>query len=126
MTKQAKAKWLEDNLVYLYGNGGVADYPIIPSQPRNLQVTYDGTPDGEKWVLTWDVPLSDGGDAITNYRFYSSLDGESPEAEPLTATYEVPAPPQPGAYPDGTQFWITAVNSLGESGRSNTVTAEVR
>jgi len=118
VTKQAKAKWLEDNLAYLYGNGGVADYPIIPSQPRSLAVVYDS--ENDQFDFTWNAPLSDGGSALTEYNFYvNGAYVNSPAATEFTNI------DNGTLVSDGDEIYVTAVNSLGESGRSNTVTAEV-
>jgi hypothetical protein len=111
VTQQARAKWLKDNLAYLYGNGGIADSgPYIPSQPRNLTVTYDGV-DG--FDIEWDAPLSDGGTELLIYNIY--LDGVGfTDATPPATSVNVDA-----------QVWVTATNAIGESGRSNTVTATI-
>lgn len=115
MTKQAKAKskWLEDNLAYLYGNGGVADPgPYIPSAPRNLAAADAG---GGNYDLTWDVPISDGGQALIGYNVYQN--------DSLLTTVPAPAGGLSAvAAVDGDTFYVKAVNGIGEGGRSNIVT----
>ena len=74
-------------------------------------------------VVTWDPPASDGGAPITEYRVNSSIGGQvctvAATAPPLTCTVSGLVN---GRY---YSFWVTAVNSAGESPRSNVLGVQV-
>src|SRR2546427_828258 len=49
-------------------NEAIATLPAVPTAPQNLQAT----PGVAKILLNWQVPSSNGGSAITNYKIYRS------------------------------------------------------
>jgi len=89
-----------------------------PSSPQNLRAIA-----GDAQVtLSWSAPLSDGGSPITNYRIYK---GESAGAETLLTTIGNLLTYTDTAVTNGQTYYyeVTAVNSFGESARSNEVSA---
>ena len=88
----------------------------VPSAPQNLSAA---PAKGKGIQLTWEVPSSDGGSAITGYNVYRSTDGGQTYA--LYAT-----PGNVTSYKDthttrGATYWyyVTAVNGVGEGPESN-------
>ena len=83
--------------------------PTAPSPPLNLSGTFDGT----NYILSWDVPSSDGGSAITDYVIEYSQDASS------WSTYDDGV----GTATDATltglgesyYFRVSAVNAVGTS-----------
>ena len=111
----------EEDAVVAAGTG-------VPSAPRVLVATQGAT---GVVALDWDVPASDGGAAITNYKIYKSTTsavagwaevttGLAP-AHPSTATTTVVSSLGTVA----TWFRVTAINGSGESAPSNVVTLTV-
>jgi len=97
----------------------VPSSPTVPSAPQNLQATA-----GDSQVtLTWQAPASDGGSTITQYNIYR---GPSSGSESFigsvsgsTLTYT-----NTGLMNGVTYFYqVAAVNSIGESPRSNEASA---
>ena len=90
----------------------------LPSAPLNLAATAGNA----KIDLSWSAPSSNGGSAITNYRIYRRV---ASSVESLIATIGNTL-----AYTDVTAangqtyyYRVTAVNSLGESPKSNEASA---
>ena len=95
--------------------------PTPPSSPQNLT----GVRDGESVVLSWDPPENDGGSSITGYRIYK---GTSSGEE----TFLIEVSSTTTSYTDtdvsgGNTYWyyVTAVNSVGESNPSNEVSVYI-
>ncbi len=91
----------------------------VPSAPQNLQATA-----GDGYVkLTWSPPSDNGGSSITNYKIYrgTSSGGESYLAQVggSTTTYTDNSVTNGVTY----YYYVTAVNSVGESDKSNEVSA---
>ncbi len=88
-----------------------------PSPPQNLQATAG---DGQV-TLTWQAPSDDGGASITNYKIYrgTSSGGESylTEVDGSTLSYTDTSVTNGQTY----YYYVTAVNSAGESEESNEV-----
>ena len=97
------------------GGGG----NTVPGAPTNLQATA-----GNGYVvLTWSAPSSNGGAAITGYNIYrgTTSDGESSltSVSGSVLTYNDTAVTNGQTY----YYYVTAVNSVGESAKSNEVSA---
>ena len=89
-----------------------------PSAPQNLKAAA-----GDAQVtLSWSAPSSDGGSPITNYRVYR---GTNAGAETLLTTLGNVLTYTDKAVTNGQTYYyqVTAVNSFGESARSNEVSA---
>ncbi len=87
--------------------------PTVPSAPQNLTAT----PGDGQITLAWGAPASDGGATITGYNVYR--DGSllvSVVASPQSYTELV-------ANGLSHSYHVSAVNSVGQSGPSNTATA---
>lgn len=89
----------------------------VPAAPLNLSATA-----GDGYIdLAWDVPLSDGGSAITNYQIYR---GGSPDSEELYyTTLDVSTTYRDNSVTNGTTYYykVLAVNSVGLGPLSNEV-----
>jgi hypothetical protein len=91
----------------------------VPTAPRSLTAKAAGTGITLKWL----APTSNGGGAITGYRIYR---GTSSSSGTLIATVsasalsfvDTTAPRKTTSY-----YWVTAINAVGESPRSNVVSA---
>src|SRR5207302_6493180 len=92
--------------------------PTPPSAPTNLVATAGNAQVG----LTWQAPASNGGSPITNYRVYR---GTTSGGETLLATVGVVLTYTDAAVSNGVTYYyqISAVNSAGESPRSNEASA---
>jgi len=92
----------------------------FPSPPANLQAY--GT--GSSIVLNWEPPLYTGGSTITNYRIYR---GTASGTETLLTTLGNVSTYTDTGVAVGTTYYyyVTAVNAVGESNRSNEVSATV-
>lgn len=89
--------------------------PIVePSAPQNLQATAG---DGQV-IIDWDAPTSDGGASITNYNLYR---GQSAGSETLLITLGNVLTYTDTAVTNGNTYFYqaSAVNSVGESSKSN-------
>ena len=92
---------------------------VEPSAPRNVTAKASGT----GISIGWTAPLSTGGATITNYRVYR---GTTSTSGSLIATVtgsartfvDTTAPRKVAGF-----YWVTAVNVVGESVRSNVVSA---
>ena len=88
-----------------------------PSAPQNLTATAGDS----QIALTWQVPSSNGGASITNYKIYRGTSSNNEtyltEVSGSTTTYT------DTGLTNGTTYYykVTAVNSVGESGFSNEV-----
>ena len=95
---------------------------VPPTPPRNLQAN----PGNGYITLRWDPPADDGGSAITNYRIYKSTSsgGERylTQVGASTTTYTDSSVSKGITY----YYYVTAVNSVGESQPSNEVNATSR
>src|SRR5438445_4511823 len=91
-----------------------SDSPTPPSAPQNLQATGGNA----KVTLSWQVPSSNGGSAITSYKIYKS---NSTGAETLLATRGNLTSYTDLTVTNGhTYFYkVSALNSIGESPQSN-------
>ena len=93
----------------------------VPTEPQNLIAT----PDNGQITLTWQSPISDGGAAITGYRIYRGLSSG-------TETFLVQVGVTTGYVNTGLTngvtyyYYITAINTVGESNPSNEVSATPR
>ncbi|NPA75764.1 MAG: fibronectin type III domain-containing protein, partial [Euryarchaeota archaeon] len=100
------------------GSGGGSS-GSVPSAPLNLKATA-----GDGYVtLSWSAPSSNGGSAITEYKIYrgTSKGGEKylAQVSGSTFTYKDTAVSNGVTY----YYYVTAVNSVGESPKSNEVSA---
>ena len=86
--------------------------PSAPSAPLNLVANDAG---GGNYDLDWDVPVSNGNDAITTYHVYKNGMEIDTVAAPTTEYLGVAAL-------EGDEFYVTAENGIGESSPSNTAT----
>lgn len=95
--------------------------PSAPSAPRNLVAT----PGDAEIVLAWLVPSSDGGSAITGYRVYR---GNRPGGESAFVSLGNVLTFTDTGLPNGTTYYyeVSAVNSAGESPRSNEARATAK
>ena len=87
--------------------------PTVPTSPQNLAATVlnDTSID-----LTWDVPSSDGGSAITNYHVYRNSVNIQTVTSPLSFS-------DTGLTPNTTYtYQVYANNNVGMSASSNTIT----
>ena len=106
-----------DNYLYALGGSG-GEGASVPSAPQNLvAIAGDGSVQ-----LTWDAP-EDGGSAITSYKIYRGTGSGSEnyliEISSSTTTYTDDYVTNGQVY----YYYVTAVNSVGEGGRSNEVSA---
>jgi hypothetical protein len=88
-----------------------------PGAPRHLEAV--AGPDFTTIVLTWDVPVFDGGLTITGYDVLASMDGAAPKPVTTVATRQTTVPCT------GTRtcaYSVRAVNAHGASPTSGTVT----
>jgi Fibronectin type III domain/FG-GAP-like repeat len=91
----------------------------VPTAPRNATAKASGSGITVKWA----APTSNGGSALTGYRIYR---GTSSSSGVVVATVsasalsfvDTTAPKKATSY-----YWVTAVNVVGESPRSNVVSA---
>lgn len=84
----------------------------VPSPPTNFLATDAG---GGEYDLTWDAPITDGGDAVTDYNVYKNgvfLDTIAAPTEQLDGVAAV----------GGDTFYVKAVNGIGESAASSAET----
>ncbi|MGC8981680.1 MAG: fibronectin type III domain-containing protein, partial [Minisyncoccia bacterium] len=89
--------------------------PTVPDPPRNLTAT----PGDQKVTLNWQAPINDGGSAILYYKIYR---GGSFVASTTNLTYTDTGLTNETKY----CYYVTAVNSIGESSQSNTACATPR
>ncbi|TET90894.1 MAG: hypothetical protein E3J35_04460 [Methanomassiliicoccales archaeon] len=92
--------------------------PSVPSEPRNLQASA-----GNGYVnVTWDVPVSDGGSIITNYRVYR---GESSGSEDFLIQIGNVLEHNDTGLTNGQTYYykVSAVNGVGEGSKSNEANA---
>ena len=93
-----------------------------PDAPQSLSATYDSTND--EIVLTWYPPAYDGNSTITKYNLYKGPNQEkmyyfaSVSAQSGMMTYKDTDVPSAGST---VYYFVTAVNSVGESPGSNEV-----
>ncbi len=101
------------------GTGTGNNNPTVPSAPLNL---YASAGDGYV-MLTWSEPNSNGGANITGYNIYrgTSSGGESllTSVSGTTLAYNDTSVTNGQTY----YYYVTAVNSVGESEKSNEVSA---
>jgi subtilase family serine protease len=92
--------------------------PTVPSAPQNLKATAGNA----QLTLSWSAPSSNGGFAITNYNIYR---GTASGGETLLTTLGNVLAYTDMAVTNGQTYYyqITAVNSIGESSRSNEASA---
>jgi 5-hydroxyisourate hydrolase-like protein (transthyretin family) len=90
----------------------------VPLAPQNLKAT----PGNAQIMLSWSAPSSNGGSAITNYNIYK---GTASGGETLLTTLGNVLAYTDIAVTNGQTYYykVTAVNSVGESGRSNEASA---
>lgn len=93
--------------------------PAAPSVPQNVTVTALPRPTCAL-LVEWDVPLDDGGEAITEYRVYRStvpgvLGGFVGNSTPPTLAFTDDTGTPREAY----YYNVSAVNSVGEGPKSN-------
>jgi subtilisin len=88
--------------------------PTVPSAPQNLKATAGDA----KVTLSWSAPSSDGGSAITNYNIYRHI---ALGSETLLTTIGNVLTYTDTSVTNGQTYYyqVTAVNSVGESVRSN-------
>ncbi|MEY4392521.1 MAG: hypothetical protein RLZZ544_1230, partial [Actinomycetota bacterium] len=95
---------------------------LPPSAPRFLYASVSGTSVG----LSWSIPLTANGDAVSGYEVWQSTDGTNfSRVTTLAATvraYSLSGLSSGGTY----SFYVKALNSIGASAPSNTVTAQPR
>jgi minor extracellular protease Epr len=90
----------------------------VPSAPQNLKATAGNA----QVTLSWSAPSSDGGSAITNYNIYRGT--VSGAETPLTTIGNVLTYTDTGLTNGQIYYYqVTAVNSIGESNRSNEANA---
>jgi len=95
-----------------------ANVQTVPSAPQNLKATAGNA----QVTLSWSAPSSNGGSAIANYNVYraTASGGETV----LTTIGNVLAYTDPAVTNGQTYYYqVTAVNSVGESTRSNEANA---
>src|SRR3989475_9679182 len=99
-------------------NEASATPPIMPSAPQNLQATGGNA----RVTLSWQVPASNGGSALTSYKIYKST--SSGTEVYFTTRGNVTSYTDLAVTNGNTYFYqITALNSAGESPRSNEASA---
>ena len=92
----------------------VSTAPTVPSAPQNLGATAGNS----QVSLSWTAPSSNGGAAISNYKIYRRT--ASTAETLLTTVGNVLAYNDAGVTNGQTYYYrVTAVNSVGESSRSN-------
>jgi len=90
----------------------------VPSAPQNLQ----STAGNQQVTLTWQAPGSDGGSSITGYKVYwGTVSGSYTHVQEVgnVLTYTVTGLTNGQRY----YFAVTAFNAVGESDKSNEVSA---
>jgi hypothetical protein len=92
--------------------------PTVPSAPQNLKATAGNA----QVTLSWSAPSSNGGSAITNYNIYR---GTASGGETLLTTLGNVLAYTDTAVTNGQTYYyqVTAVNSVGESSKSNEASA---
>ncbi len=125
--------WAENNDTNDQNNDGIVDWPYridgsagakdyyplknrttitVPLPPQNLQAKA-----GDGYVnLTWSAPADNGGSAITEYRIYHN--GTLIATVPASQLWYNDTDVTPG---QTYTYYVTAVNSVGESDKSNDV-----
>src|SRR5256712_6854452 len=95
-----------------------SDSPTPPSAPQNLQATGGNA----RVTLSWQAPASNGGSAITSYKVYKST--SSGTEVYLTTRGNVTSYTDLAVTNGNTYFYqVSALNSVGESPRSNEASA---
>jgi len=92
----------------------IVNVQTAPSAPQNLKATAGDA----KVTLSWSAPLSDGGSAVTNYKIYrGTTSGGKTELTTIgnVLTYTDTSVTNGQTY----YYQVTAVNSIGESEKSN-------
>ena len=94
------------------------DVQTVPSAPQSLKATAGNA----QVTLSWSASSSNGGSAITNYNIYR---GTASGGETLLTTLGNVLAYTDTAVTNGQAYFyqVTAVNSVGESGRSNEASA---
>ena len=90
----------------------------VPSAPGSISATAGNG----LVVLTWKIPASDGGSAITNYYIYA---GTSPGTETLLATVRNVLTDTITGLTNGQAYYfeVSAVNGVGEGAKSSEISA---
>jgi hypothetical protein len=97
----------------------------VPGSPANLVAV---PASGKGVQLSWTAPSNTGGSAITSYRIYRSTTGQSGSFVPVaaiggtTTTYKDTSTARGATY----YYYVTAVNSAGESVPSNTAAVKAK
>jgi hypothetical protein len=97
----------------------------VPGAPANLVAV---PASGKGAQLSWTAPANTGGSAITSYRIYRSTTGQSGSFVPVvsvggtTMTYKDTSTARGATY----YYYVTAVNSGGESVPSNTAAVKAK
>jgi hypothetical protein len=104
------------------GGQNVSAAATAPSAPRNL--TDNGSGGINQEAISWTAPLSNGGSAITGYNVYVNIDsgggyGGFNLYVSLGVVLTTTTPADPGS---SYQVKVTAINAVGESVYSNTIT----
>src|SRR2546427_1907697 len=95
-----------------------SDSSAVPSAPQSLQATGGNA----KVTLSWQVPSSNGGSAMTSYKIYKST--SSGTEVYFTTRGNVTSYTDLAVTNGNTYFYqVTALNSVGESPRSNEASA---